>query len=83
MWLPETGLYHYKARAYNPELGRFMQTDPIGVNGRMNIYAYVGGDPGNFTGKPGQTQFPRSYAVILGRSAVSWSGSSPGAASLP
>jgi RHS repeat-associated protein len=49
MWLPETGLYHYKARAYNPELGRFMQTDPIGVNGGMNIYAYVGGDPVNFT----------------------------------
>jgi RHS repeat-associated protein len=47
MWLPETGLYHYKARAYNPELGRFMQTDPIGVNGGMNIYAYVGGDPVN------------------------------------
>lgn len=49
MWLPETGLYHYKARAYNPELGRFMQTDPIGVNGGMNIYAYVGGDPVNAT----------------------------------
>ncbi|WP_370374809.1 RHS repeat domain-containing protein [Maricaulis sp.] len=45
--LPETGRYHYKNRAYHPELGRFMQTDPIGVNGGMNLYAYVGGAPVN------------------------------------
>ncbi len=30
-WMPELGLYYYKARAYNPDLGRFMQTDPIGT----------------------------------------------------
>ncbi|WP_339749016.1 RHS repeat-associated core domain-containing protein [uncultured Maricaulis sp.] len=47
VWLEETGLYHYKNRAYNPRLGRFMQTDPIGQAGGMNIYAYVGGDPVN------------------------------------
>ena len=29
-WLPEIGLYSYKARPYSPTLGRFMQTDPIG-----------------------------------------------------
>ncbi|MEA1941552.1 MAG: RHS repeat-associated core domain-containing protein [Pseudomonadota bacterium] len=31
VFLGEVGLYHYKARAYNPEIGRFLQTDPIGV----------------------------------------------------
>ena len=46
-WLPELGMYYYKARIYSPTLGRFMQTDPIGVNGGINIYAYAGGDPVN------------------------------------
>ncbi|NWN23243.1 RHS repeat-associated core domain-containing protein, partial [Escherichia coli] len=29
-WIPELGMYHYKARIYSPTLGRFLQTDPIG-----------------------------------------------------
>jgi RHS repeat-associated protein len=43
----ETGLYYVKARYYSPTWGRFLQTDPIGLAGGRNLYAYVGNDPIN------------------------------------
>jgi RHS repeat-associated protein len=39
----DTGLYYYRARYYNPYIGRFLQTDPAGDG--MNAYAYCGNDP--------------------------------------
>jgi RHS repeat-associated protein len=44
---PDLGLYYYRARWYDPSLGTFLQTDPIGSLDYINLYAYVGLEPGN------------------------------------
>ena len=43
----ETGLYYYRARYYNPYIGRFLQKDPAGQG--MNMYAYCMNNSLNFT----------------------------------
>ena len=41
----ETANYYYRARYYHPEIGRFIQTDPIGHGGGINLYAYCKNRP--------------------------------------
>ena len=37
----ETGLHDNRFRSYSPELGRYLQSDPVGTEGGLNLYAYT------------------------------------------
>jgi len=49
-----TGLYYYRARYYDPELGRFLQPDPIGYTAGPNLYAYCRNNPTNLVDPTGE-----------------------------
>jgi len=45
----ETGLYYYRARYYDPNVGRFLSEDPLSWNGDgINFYPYVANNPQNY-----------------------------------
>jgi RHS repeat-associated protein len=41
----ETGTHHNHFRDYDPRIGRYMQSDPLGITAGPNTYAYVNSDP--------------------------------------
>jgi RHS repeat-associated protein len=52
---PETGLYYYRARYFDANVGRFISTDPIGFEaGDANLYRYVGNRSTMYTDPSGE-----------------------------
>jgi RHS repeat-associated protein len=45
----ETGLFYNYYRTYDPKTGRYTQSDPIGLDGGLNTFGYVEGNPVNET----------------------------------
>ncbi|MDQ4086944.1 MAG: hypothetical protein M3177_02855 [Pseudomonadota bacterium] len=65
IWLADLGMYHYKARIYSPTLGRFLQVDPVGYEGGINLYGYVGNDPLNNTDPDGRNPLAAGAACMI------------------
>ena len=60
-----TGLYYYRARYYDPEIGRFVSEDPLGfAAGDVNFYAYVNNNPVNANDPSGNC--PSCIGALIG-----------------
>jgi RHS repeat-associated protein len=63
---PDTGLLYYRARWYDPQLGRFISEDPIGLEGGINSYSYVKNNPTQFMDPLGLTRCNRVLGILGG-----------------
>jgi RHS repeat-associated protein len=52
-----TQLYHFRARWYDPETGRWLSNDPIGISGGLNLYAFCANNPVCFVDPMGWAHF--------------------------
>jgi RHS repeat-associated protein len=69
-WYSELGLYDLRNRFYSPDIGRFLQADPIGFKGDpTNLYRYCGNNAVNRVDPLGMDQLTISAGYFVG---VTW-----------
>jgi RHS repeat-associated protein len=76
-WDPETGLYYYRARYYDPKVARFASEDPLRLDSGINFYAYVENNPANWTDPTGE--YSQIACILSYTAAGGMSGAAMGA----
>jgi RHS repeat-associated protein len=65
-WYSDAGLYDLRNRFYSPDIGRFLQPDPIDFNGDpTNLYRYCGNNPVTGSDPDGETVYLSQHSVAL------------------
>jgi RHS repeat-associated protein len=73
----ELNLYNYRARYYDPIMGRFLQTDPVGYQDSMNLYQGLNSNPLNFTDPFGLLEYSWNYLGVYAETPSIINGSKP------
>jgi RHS repeat-associated protein len=71
---PQTGLYYYGYRFYSPELGRWLNRDPIEEGGGENLYGFVGNRTTAYVDILGRnpSNVDESYPVVSFKDCLRW-----------
>jgi len=61
----DTGLIYYRSRFYDPQQGRFISEDSIGLKAGLDLYAYTKNNPARFTDPMGENPLAIAGGVVI------------------